>query len=161
MRSIESKTLAFNEIEAVVEKEKKEGKKIVTTNGCFDLLHWGHIQYLTEAKTLGDILICGINSNDSVKGLKGSHRPLCDQQVRAGQVAALESVDYVTIFDESTPEVFLQKVRPDIHVKGGDYKLSELPERVVVEKYGGKIALLSLVKGYSTTELIEKLKSLS
>jgi D-glycero-beta-D-manno-heptose 1-phosphate adenylyltransferase len=139
---------------------KDQGKRIVTTNGCFDLLHLGHIQYLTEAKALGDILLVGLNSDASVKRLKGPTRPLNSELVRARQIAALECVDYVAIFEESTPEAFLELVKPQLHVKGGDYRAEDLPERKVVEAGGGEVRVLSLVPGYSTTSLIEKLKLL-
>ena len=139
---------------------KAQGQRLVTTNGCFDLLHWGHIQYLSEAKSLGDVLLVGINSDASVKAIKGPSRPLCSEQVRASQIASLEAVDYVVIFEETTPIEFLRRVRPDVHVKGGDYRIDELPEREVVEAGGGRVQCLSLVPGYSTTRLIERLKLL-
>lgn len=139
---------------------KDQGKRLVTTNGCFDLLHWGHIQYLNEAKALGDLLLVGLNSDASVKRLKGPSRPLNPELVRARQIASLECVDYVVIFEEATPEAFLEMVKPAIHAKGGDYRVEDLPERKVVEAGGGEVRVLSLVPGFSTTSLIEKLKLL-
>jgi D-glycero-beta-D-manno-heptose 1-phosphate adenylyltransferase len=134
------------------------GKKIVTTNGCFDLLHLGHLRYLFEARAQGDVLWIGLNSDASVKRLKGPQRPLQEEQVRAEQLAALECVDYVTLFPEDTPEDFLERVRPSVHIKGGDYSPETLPERKVVEAHGGSLLCLGFVPGFSTTALIEKIK---
>ncbi len=139
---------------------KDQGKRVVTTNGCFDLLHLGHIEYLTEARALGDVLLVGVNSDASVKRLKGPSRPLNSELVRARQLASLECVDYVVIFEQATPEELIRLVKPAIHAKGGDYRVEDLPERHVVREGGGEIRVLSLVPGYSTTSLIEKLKLL-
>ncbi|MBY0369443.1 D-glycero-beta-D-manno-heptose 1-phosphate adenylyltransferase [bacterium] len=137
---------------------RSQGIEIISTNGCFDLLHVGHTSYLERARLLGDKLWVGLNSDASVRRLKGSTRPVQDQNARALQLASLESVDFVTIFDEDTPEAFLEKIRPTVHAKGGDYDPSALPERGVVEKGGGKVVCLPLVSGFSTTELIRKLQ---
>ncbi|RKY02827.1 D-glycero-beta-D-manno-heptose 1-phosphate adenylyltransferase, partial [Candidatus Poribacteria bacterium] len=118
----------------IVERERRAGKRIVTTNGCFDLLHVGHVRYLYEAKRLGDVLIVAINSDESVRRIKGPLRPIIPQEERAEMVAALEPVDYVTIFDEDTPIPLIKAIRPDFHVKGGDYKLDEMIEREAVEE---------------------------
>jgi D-glycero-beta-D-manno-heptose 1-phosphate adenylyltransferase len=158
MRSFEEKFVPFSKLETLSKKLHDQKSKIVTTNGCFDILHLGHVQYLKEAKALGTVLVCGINSDASVKKLKGPNRPLNSEQVRAQIIAALEAVDYVTIFGEDTPEKFLSLVKPNIHVKGGDYSGKDLPERKVVEANGGKIALLKFVEGYSTTQLLKDLK---
>lgn len=138
---------------------RKDGKKLVTTNGCFDILHVGHVRILKEARSLGDILLVGINSDDSVKRLKGPQRPINNANSRAEILLSLKCVDYVTIFDEGTPVEFLSIVKPDIHVKGSDYKPEDLEETPVVEAGGGKIHILSLVPGHSTTGLVEKLKA--
>lgn len=130
----------------------------MSTNGCFDLLHLGHIRYLGEARNLGDILIVGVNADSSVRKLKGDTRPIHSENTRMEQLAALECVDYVTLFSEQTPEAFLQELKPNIHVKGGDYKESDLPEAKVVRAAGGEIRIVGLVGGYSTTGLIEKLQ---
>jgi rfaE bifunctional protein nucleotidyltransferase chain/domain len=159
MRSSESKVIAIDEIEALASQLRASGRRIVTTNGCFDLLHWGHLAYLNEARALGDVLICGVNSDASVRHLKGDSRPLISEHYRALQLAALEAVDYVTIFSEETPDKFLEKVKPSLHVKGGDYQPDQLPERKVVEAGGGKVVCLSLILGFSTTGLIAKLKA--
>jgi rfaE bifunctional protein nucleotidyltransferase chain/domain len=133
-------------------------RKVVFTNGCFDLIHLGHVRYLKEAKSLGDILVVGLNSDSSVKKLKGKGRPILPQEARAEIISSLSSVDYVVIFDEETPERLISLLKPDVHVKGGDYLGKEIPERRLVESYGGKVVLASKVEGYSTTSLIEKIK---
>jgi D-beta-D-heptose 7-phosphate kinase / D-beta-D-heptose 1-phosphate adenosyltransferase len=154
------KIRSLNELKAIVKKLKSDGCKIVFTNGCFDILHIGHVRYLEEAKKLGDILIVGLNSDLSVKKLKGRERPFMPESERAELVAALGSVDYVTIFHEGTPEALISEIRPDIHVKGGDYKSpSKLPEAKIVNSYGGKVVILSETKGRSTTGLIDKIRS--
>lgn len=158
---MDRKIVSHKALPALAQLVKDQGKRLVTTNGCFDLLHWGHIQYLSEAKALGDLLLVGINSDASVKRLKGPSRPLNPELVRARQIASLECVDYVVIFDEATPEAFLKTVRPAVHAKGGDYRVEDLPERAVVEAGGGEVKVLSLVPGFSTTSLIERLKLLS
>jgi D-glycero-beta-D-manno-heptose 1-phosphate adenylyltransferase len=157
---VDHKIVAFDTLRTLGRVLKDQGKRVVTTNGCFDLLHMGHIQYLTEAKALGDLLLVGINSDASVKRLKGPSRPINPEQVRARQIASLECVDYVVIFEEATPEELIRRVRPDVHAKGGDYRAEDLPEKKVVEEGGGEVRVLSLVPGYSTTSLIEQLKLL-
>lgn len=157
---MDRKIVSFKTLSTLSKLVKDQGKRLVTTNGCFDLLHWGHIQYLNEAKALGDLLLVGLNSDASVKRLKGPTRPLNPELVRARQIASLECVDYVVLFEEDTPEAFLEMVKPDIHVKGGDYRVEDLPERKVVEAGGGQVRVVSLVPGFSTTSLIEKLKLL-
>ncbi len=158
--TIEAKLIPREKLSELAKTLKAQGKKIVTSNGCFDLLHWGHIKYLQGAKALGDVLIVGINSDHSVKKLeKGSERPLFPAQIRAFQVAGLASVDYVCIFEEDTPIEFIKLVHPQIHVKGADYEGKELPERATVESAQGKIAFIPLVPGFSTTSLVNKLKS--
>lgn len=157
---MDRKLVSFEGLARLSRLLKDQGKRVVTTNGCFDLLHLGHIEYLQEAKTLGDVLIVGLNSDASVKRLKGPSRPLNPELVRARQLASLECVDYVTVFEEGTPEEFLRQVRPAVHAKGGDYRVEDLPERHVVREGGGEVKVLSLVPGYSTTSLIEKLKLL-
>ncbi len=155
----ENKIIPREKLAALAMELLAKGQKIVTSNGCFDLLHWGHIKYLYDAKQLGDVLIVGINSDRSVKKLeKGTCRPLVEAKIRALQVAGLASVDYVSIFDEDTPIEFLKVIRPNIHVKGADYEGKPLPERATVESGGGKIELIPLVSGFSTTALIQKIK---
>lgn len=132
------------------------GARVVFTNGCFDILHAGHVRYLAAARARGDVLILGLNSDDSVRRLKGETRPVNGQKDRAEVVGALRSVDYVTIFEEDTAEVLIAKVRPAVYAKGGDYTRETLPEARVVEAYGGEVAFIPLVAGKSTTGIIAK-----
>jgi rfaE bifunctional protein nucleotidyltransferase chain/domain len=134
-------------------------KTVVWTNGCFDLLHVGHIRSFRDAKALGDILIVGINSDKSVRALKGDSRPIVSQEDRAELIAALEMVDYVTIFDEPTPLVALSRLRPEIHCKGAEYAdgARPVPERETVLGYGGQIRFLPFHPGRSTTDLVERI----
>lgn len=135
---------------------RAEGRRLVTTNGCFDLLHWGHIRYLNEARNLGDLLLVAINSDESVSALKGPTRPLQNLTLRQLQIAGLECVDYVVGFSEITPEALLRDLKPAIHVKGGDYDPSSLPESAVVHEFGGAVVCVSLEPGLSTTALLER-----
>jgi rfaE bifunctional protein nucleotidyltransferase chain/domain len=137
----------------------RKNKKIVFTNGCFDLLHVGHVRYLAEAKALGDFLVVGINSDASVQKLKGPTRPVQNQNDRAEILSQLKSVDFVTIFDEQTPRELITVVRPDILVKGGDWKPEQIVGSDFVLKNGGKVLSLKYYDGKSTTSLIEKAKS--
>lgn len=138
---------------------RREGRKLVWTNGCFDLLHAGHARSLHDARALGDILIVGINSDASVRALKGAARPLMCEQDRAELLAALADVDYVTVFSEPDPAAALSLLQPDIHCKGAEYADGSrpIPERAVVEGYGGQVRFLPLHPGRSTTGLIERL----
>lgn len=133
-----------------------QGKKVVFTNGCFDILHAGHVTYLSEAKKLGDILIIGLNNDDSVRRLKGASRPVNEQQDRACVLDALASVDYVCIFEEDTPKELIEKIIPDVLVKGGDYRIEDIVGADIVSKNGGEIVVLPFVKGKSTTSIIER-----
>ena len=144
-------------VEKFISDLKKQNKKVVFTNGVFDILHVGHLTYLEEAKSFGDILVVGINSDSSVKVNKGDKRPINSEQDRAKMILGLKPVDYAVIFDEKTPECILDLLKPDIHVKGGDYKKEDLPETKIVEKNGGKIKILSFVDNISTTEIINKI----
>jgi len=137
---------------------KRKNKKIVFTNGCFDILHRGHVEYLRKAKSLGDILIVGINSDASVKKLKGKGRPINTQGDRAKILASLEFIDFVTIFGEETPFKLINEVRPDILVKGGDWKTEEIVGGNIVKSYGGRVAVIKYLKGYSTTKLLNAIK---
>ncbi|HSA06918.1 MAG TPA: D-glycero-beta-D-manno-heptose 1-phosphate adenylyltransferase [Candidatus Gastranaerophilales bacterium] len=151
------KILEINELIKTIAGLKAENKVIVTTNGCFDILHAGHVRYLKHAKELGDVLILCLNSDKSVKRLKGESRPLNSQADRAEVLSCLSSVDYVTVFEEDTPSEILEKIKPDIHVKGGDYSEETLPEADVIKKAGGKIRFIPLVEGRSTTNIINKI----
>ncbi len=132
------------------------GQKIVFTNGCFDLLHPGHVRLLREAATLGDFLVVGLNSDASVRRLKGQSRPINPAEARAEVLSALEAVDAVTVFDEDTPLELITAIRPDILVKGGDYRPEEVVGRAVVEAAGGRLVLIPLVEGHSTTTMMKR-----
>jgi D-beta-D-heptose 7-phosphate kinase/D-beta-D-heptose 1-phosphate adenosyltransferase len=138
---------------------KAQGKKIVFTNGCFDIIHSGHIYYLGEAKKAGDILIIGLNSDNSVRRLKGNDRPVNNESDRAMVLDALKFVDYVTIFEEDTPYELIKLLQPDILVKGGDYNADEIVGADIVRENGGEVLIIPYIKGKSTTELIKKIKS--
>ncbi len=138
---------------------KAQGKRLITTNGCFDILHVGHVRILQAARALGDALIVGINSDESVRKLKGSGRPINGELDRAEVLAALKCVDYVTIFGEDTPVEFLRAVKPDIHVKGSDYTADQLAETPVVEGFGGQVKILDLVPGKSTTAIVSRIQN--
>lgn len=146
------------ETDNLVSELKERKKKIVTTNGCFDILHAGHVKYLERAKKFGDILIVALNSDKSVKKLKGETRPINNENDRAEVINALKYVDYVIIFEEETPIELLKQIKPDIHVKGGDYTVNSLPEAKELMKIGTKIEFVPFVEGKSTTTLIEKMR---
>lgn len=151
------KTVSDRQIVEIVGKLKAQGKKVVFTNGCFDILHVGHVRYLAAAKQLGDCLIVGLNSDSSVRQLKGPSRPVNIAEDRAEVLSALSAVDYVVIFSDNTAERLVELIRPDIYVKGGDYKVENLPEAKIVAKYGGRTILLPEVKGRSSTSIIKKI----
>lgn len=148
----------FNEIEKICNSLREQNKKIVFTNGCFDILHRGHIEYLTKAKEFGDVLIVGLNSDTSVQRLKGKDRPINPESDRARILDALKPVDYVVIFEEDTPLRLIQMVKPDVLVKGGDYKVEEIVGSEFVMSYGGKVEIIPFVEGKSTTKIIQKIK---
>ena len=154
---INKKIKALKQLIPIVKKLKSQNKKIVTTNGVFDILHAGHVRYLEEAKKLGDILIVGVNTDASVKLNKGDKRPISDEKSRISVLAALESTDYVFLFDEKDPKKWIDNIKPNIHAKAGDYKLSQIIEKDIVEKNGGKIVIAKMEKSYSTTGLIKKI----
>ena len=132
-------------------------KKIVFTNGCFDLLHAGHVDYLEKAKRLGDLLIVGLNSDSSIKRIKGSKRPIMSQDLRAKVLSSLKAVDYVVIFEEDTPLNLIKSIKPDVLVKGGDWELNKIVGREFVESYGGKVVTIPFVYDISTTKIIEEI----
>lgn len=142
----------------LMEAQKNMGKSIVFTNGCFDILHIGHIHLLEKAKNLGDILIVGINSDDSVRNLKGEGRPFFPDIERAYVVMALRAVDYVVIFSESTASCLIEEIGPDYYVKGGDYTPDDLPEKEAIKKSGAKLRLIPLKEGHSTTKIADKIR---
>ena len=132
-------------------------KKIVFTNGCFDIIHAGHVRYLTAAKNFGDVLIVGLNDDESVRRLKGASRPINSQDDRAEVLLGLKAVDHVIFFGEQTAENLIAEVKPDVYVKGGDYTLDTLPEAKIVQRYGGRVEFVNLVAGRSTTKIVEKI----
>ena len=133
-------------------------QKIVFTNGCFDVLHYGHVRYLAQARQLGDVLVVGLNSDASVRRLKGEGRPINPEQARAFVLAALEMVDYVCLFEEDTPYNLISAVQPDVLVKGGDYAIDNIVGGDIVKKRNGEVVVLPFVEGYSSTRIIEKSK---
>ena len=141
----------------ILEEKRRQGQRIVFTNGCFDLLHVGHVKYLQKARSLGDLLVLGLNSDDSIRRLKGENRPLIGEEERAHILAALDCIDYVVLFDEDTPLELISTLRPDILVKGGDYTPDAVVGKDVVESYGGRVELITFVDGKSTTNIIEKI----
>ncbi|KPL16937.1 MAG: hypothetical protein AMJ92_12315 [candidate division Zixibacteria bacterium SM23_81] len=149
--------LTREELVTVRHEARRQGRKVVFTNGCFDLLHRGHVEYLIQAKKLGDILVVGLNSDRSVQKLKGHGRPLTPQEDRARVLTALEMVDYVCIFEEETPARLIQAVVPDVLVKGSDYQLDEIVGRDTVEQAGGRVVSVPLVEGFSTRGLIQRI----
>ena len=137
---------------------RRKGKKIVFTNGCFDIIHYGHIKYLEKCKKLGDVLVVGLNSDSSVRKIKGKNRPVTGEKERAAILASLEFVDYVTIFSERTPAKLISNVTPDVLAKGGDWAKNEIVGAAYVKKNGGRVATVPFVKGYSTTRILQRLK---
>ncbi len=159
MRNPESKLLIKEQLEAQVKLWKSQHAKIVFTNGCFDLLHEGHVRYLYEAKKLGDRLIVGINDDASVRSLKGVNRPINNQNSRAYVLAGLESVDAVLIFEEATPLKWIEWVLPDVLVKGGDWPVAQIVGSEIVQANGGKVVSLTFHEGFSTSSIESKIKS--
>ncbi|MEI8281804.1 MAG: D-glycero-beta-D-manno-heptose 1-phosphate adenylyltransferase [Armatimonadota bacterium] len=137
----------------------RANKKIVFTNGVFDILHAGHVSYLSEAKSLGDYLVVALNTDSSVSRLKGPNRPVNSLEDRMAVIAALRCVDCVVSFSEDTPERIIGEIKPDIHVKGGDYSVESLPESKIIQGYGGKVVILPLLSGRSSTRIIEQLNN--
>lgn len=142
------------------ERLRREGRRIVFTNGCFDLLHPGHIRYLAQARALGDVLIVAINSDRSVQELKGKGRPILNEQERSIVLCGLESVDYVIVFDEETPRELIALILPDVLVKGGDWSIDKIVGREEVEAAGGQVFSLPYLEGQSTSEIIERIRRL-
>lgn len=150
---ITNKELLIN----LIEELRKNNLKIVFTNGCFDILHKGHVKYLSEAKKFGDVLIVGINSDSSIKKIKGNKRPIIPLESRIEVLDAVNSVDFVIPFEEETPLELISVIKPDIHVKGGDYTIESLPESKLILEYGGEIKIMTLVNGYSTTNIVNSI----
>jgi D-glycero-beta-D-manno-heptose 1-phosphate adenylyltransferase len=153
------KIVSQEELVQVTAREKRAGRRVVFTNGCFDLLHPGHVRCLAEARALGDVLVVAINSDRSVRGNKGSDRPLVTEKDRAEVMAALASVDYVTIFDEPTPRELISRVLPSVLVKGADWALDQVAGREEVEAAGGRVVSIPLAPEYSTTNLVQRIRN--
>lgn len=159
LNTIKNKIHDWDSLTTTVKKWQSEGQKVVFTNGCFDLLHYGHIHYLAEARDLGDKLIVAMNSASSVRRLKGEHRPINDELTRQFLLASLQFIDAVTSFDEDTPFDLIQTVMPDILVKGGDWQLHQIVGSDIVLANGGQVLSLPYIDGYSTTNLETKIRS--
>lgn len=162
-RAVNNKLKRRSALAEIVQTARAKNKKVVFTNGCFDILHAGHVRYLQDARALGDMLVVGLNTDLSVKRLKGPTRPIVCEWERAEVLSALECVDYVALFDEDTPVELISAIKPSIHVKGGDYKLEDLPEAKVVMEYGGEVVIVPFSstesEGLSTTNVIDKIAS--
>ena len=155
-----NKILERNTLKDKLEELRKKGKKIAFTNGCFDILHVGHVRYLREAKKTADVLVLALNSDSSVRSLKGKERPLVPEKERAEILAALEFIDFVTIFPESTPLELINYLKPDILIKGGDWAEEDVVGRKEIKEWGGRVAIIPEVEGKSTTNIVEKIKKL-
>ena len=151
------KLLPLEQLTGIIQEHKRKGQKVVLANGCFDLIHVGHIRYLREAKDRGDILVVALNSDSSVRSLKGRERPILEAKERAEILTSFSFVDYVTFFDELNVEKVLLALRPDIHAKGSDYTKDTVPEKETVKHYGGSIAITGGPKVRSTSQLIEEI----
>lgn len=153
------RVIEIEELSRLIEGSRREGSKIVFTNGVFDILHAGHLDYLDRSKKLGDILIVGVNTDQSAKAIKGPDRPFNSEDDRAALLAGLECVDYVTLFSEETPIKLISSLRPELLVKGADYSADEVVGKEFLESYGGEVKLIPLKEGFSTSSLIDKIKS--
>lgn len=157
----ENKTiLSLDEFLAVRKQLNMQNKKLVFTNGCFDILHAGHVDYLNQAKQKGDKLVVALNTDQSVRNIKGEHRPIISQEERAFIISNLKSVDYVTFFDEDTPKEIIEKLIPDVLIKGTDWSLEHIVGRDIVEKNGGEVKTIEFITNQSTSKIIDKILKL-
>ena len=154
---MKSKIVSLDELKSITDNLKSKDKVVVATGGCFDILHAGHVQYLEQAKTYGDVLVLFMNSDSSVRRLKGPKRPIVSEEERAVVAAGLGCIDYVCLFDEDTPENIISEIEPDVWAKGADYEGEDIPEAKIINGYGGKIAYISFVEGCSSTNIVEKI----
>ncbi|MDD2622260.1 MAG: D-glycero-beta-D-manno-heptose 1-phosphate adenylyltransferase [Bacteroidales bacterium] len=159
LQKFKNKIITLENYLSIQSNHNIENKKVVFTNGCFDILHQGHVDYLAQAADYGDLLIIGLNSDDSIRRIKGKHRPIMDQNARAILLAALVFVDYVIIFEEDTPYQLIQNIKPDILIKGNDYTEESMVGSDIVKAKGGKIITIPLVPGISTTHIVQKIKN--
>lgn len=157
LQGINAKICSLEQASALSKHYKSEGRKLVFSNGCFDILHLGHVEYLAKARDLGDILIVGLNTDESIKRIKGSSRPVQDNLARATILASLSFIDHVIFFDDDTPEHLINTLLPDVLVKGADYKIENIVGAKTVIANGGTVETISLSDGYSTTNIINKL----
>ena len=157
VKHFREKIVGVDEIEDICRKIRNEDFSIVTTNGCFDILHLGHVEFLQSASDYGDILIVGINSDSSVRRIKGEGRPVNNEVSRSSVISSLGFIDYCVIFSEDTPIQLIRKIKPHIHIKGGDYLGRELPEKKVVEENGGVVKILPQVDGFSSTSILKRI----
>lgn len=153
------KLKSLDALARIVSRARRDGKRIVFTNGCFDLLHRGHVHLLRQSKALGDLLIVAINTDRSAKAIKGLARPVLSEQDRVELIAAMEMVDYVTLFDEPDPTRLIEVLRPNVLAKGGDWSVDKIVGSDIVQKAGGKVAVIPYLKGFSTTEIIQRIRS--
>ena len=158
MRTPQSKLVARDDVASLGEKLRKKRKRIVLANGCFDILHVGHVRYLSGARAEGDALVVGVNADSVAEKLKGAGRPVLDEQARALLVAALREVDYVVIFPEANVEALLNELRPDVHAKGTDYTAETVPERAMAARLGIRVAIVGDPKNHSTSELLQQVR---
>jgi rfaE bifunctional protein nucleotidyltransferase chain/domain len=156
-RSLDDKIQAIGSLKKIIFRLKAAHKKIVFTNGCFDLLHYGHVKYLQDAKEKGDILVVGVNSDASVKRIKGSKRPVIKERDRARVLAGLESIDYIVVFNQDTPLEVIKAVKPDVLVKGADWSADKIVGGDLVSSCGGRVTTIKFLKGYSTSGIIKKI----
>lgn len=156
---IQNKIISFDNIQKQVLKWREENKKIVFTNGCFDIIHRGHVDYLSKAKDLGDILIIGLNSDQSVRNIKGNTRPIQDENSRAIILASMQFVDAIVFFSEPTPYTLIKEIQPDILVKGADYKKEDIIGYDIVSQRGGTVETIEFIEGYSTSNIERKIKN--
>jgi D-beta-D-heptose 7-phosphate kinase/D-beta-D-heptose 1-phosphate adenosyltransferase len=157
--SVTGKLKNLGELAAIASEARRAGKTVVFTNGCFDLLHRGHVHILREARAMGDILIVGVNSDRSVRGIKGPKRPILGETDRSELIAAMEMVNYVVLFDEADPRKLIEAIKPDVLAKGGDWGPDGVVGADIVEQTGGKVAVIPYLKGFSTTEIIERIRN--
>ncbi len=158
LESLKNKIIDRDALKTLVSKIKQEQKSIIFSNGCFDLVHRGHVEYLAQASNLADVFILGLNTDNSIRRLKGSQRPLQDEYARAILMSGFSFIDYVVLFDEDTPYELISEIIPDILVKGNDYKAEEVVGYDIVTQNGGAVKTIPLVEGYSTSNIVEKIK---
>ena len=159
LNKLKSKILNINDLSKIINEWRLNGDKIVFTNGCFDLIHLGHLEILARSADLGDKLIVGINSDESIKKIKGNSRPIIEEDSRAKQLAAIEFIDAVILFNEDTPYNLINILKPDVLTKGGDYKKNDIVGNQLINKEQGEVVIIPLTQGYSTTSILEKIKN--